>query len=517
MLTLGNSLRMTARRVPHDPALLFEDREYTYAELDAAVDRTAAVLRGLGVARGDRVVLVATNSDRFVIAFYATLRLGAVLVPLNPLAASPEVAYMAGDSGARVLVFDPVIDATVRALEDLGVPDNVAHVVSLGPSDRFLDLVTAAEEQGPVTVEEAATEDDDALIMYTSGTTGRPKGVLLDHRRCMKVAISAVAMLGQRVGDRLLHVAPLYHAAAMGVMLIPGTMLGVKHIVHSGFNAVKVLDTMERERVTMFFGPPTMYKLLLELPDIASRDLSAWRTGLYGAAPMPPRVIEAMFETFPSTQFVQFAGQTEAGPGGIYLSSEQVRERPDTSGRQAFLFLEVRIVDADENDVAPGEVGEMVLRGETIMKEYWNNPEATAAAFTADGWLRTGDLTRLDPDGYMTMVDRLKDLIITGGLNVYSVEVENVVVAHPDVADAAVVSRPHETYGESIVAVVAPVEGRDVDLEMIRAFCADKLSKYKIPHALVVVERIPRNPSGKVLKHRLREQLAALTVDAPSR
>jgi acyl-CoA synthetase (AMP-forming)/AMP-acid ligase II len=505
MLTIGNSLRMTARRVPEDPALTFEDRNYTYAELDAAVDRTAAALRELGLVRGDRALIMATNSDRYVVALYAVERLGAISVPINPLAAAPEAAYMLEDSGAKVFIYDPSIEATVLGIEDLGIPTNVAHVLCLGTTSRHTDLMAAANEQGSVTVEEVATEDDDALIMYTSGTTGRPKGVLLDHKRSMTVAVAAVAMLGQRVGDRLLHVAPLYHAAALGVQLIPGMILGAKHIVHAGFDPVRVVETMEREKVTMFFGPPTMYQLLLKVPGIDSRDLSAWRTGLYGAAPMPKSVIEAMFEAFPQTEFVQFAGQTEAGPGGIYLTGAQSRERPGTSGRQAFVFLEVRVIDAFGADVSPGDIGEMILRGQTIMKEYWNKPEATAAAFTSDGWLRTGDLVRLDPDGYMTMVDRLKDLIITGGLNVYSAEVENALAAHPDVLDVAVVSRPHETYGESIVAVVVPVEGKHVDLESIREFCADKLAKYKIPHAVETMKELPRNPSGKIMKHRLRD------------
>jgi fatty-acyl-CoA synthase len=508
MLTIGNSLRMTARRVPDDPALVFEDRAYTYAELDAAVDRTAAVLRDLGLRKGDRLATQATNSDRFVVTFYAAQRLGAVFVPINPVAAPPEVGYMVEDSGASVFVVDPAIDETIRAVEALGLPANVAQVVSLGPSDRHLDLIAAADEQAAVTIEETATEDDNALIFYTSGTTGRPKGVLLDHRRSMKAAIAAVAILGQRVADRLLHVAPLYHAAAMGVQLIPGTLLGVKHIVHSRFDPEKVVETMESEKITMFFGPPTMYQILLKVPDIATRDLSAWRTGLYGAAPMPPNVLEAMFEAFPQTEFVQFAGQTEAGPGGIYLTSEQARERPDASGRQAFLFTEARVVDGDEVDVAPGEVGELLLRGETIMKEYWNKPEETAAALTAEGWLHTGDLVRLDPDGYMTMVDRLKDLIITGGLNVYGIEVENVIMTHPDVSEVAVVSRPHETYGESIVAVIVPNPGASIRQEDITEFCVGKLSKYKIPHAVELIEELPRNPSGKVLKHRLREMVA---------
>jgi acyl-CoA synthetase (AMP-forming)/AMP-acid ligase II len=507
MLTIGNSLRMTARRVPNDPALVFGDRTYTYREFDAAVDRTAVVLRDLGVSRGDRVAMIAKNSDRFLIALYATQRLAAILVPINPAAAPPEVFYMLEDSGARVVVFDPALDATIRAVEDRGLPSNVEHLCTLGPSDRYSDLVASADAEVGAYVEEVATEDDDALIMYTSGTTGRPKGVLLDHRRSMRVAVAAVAVMGQRVGDRMLHVAPLYHAAALGVMLIPGTLLGVKHVVHPGFDPAKAVEAMESERITMFFGPPTMYQMMLRVPDVAKRDLSAWRTGLYGAAPMPPHVLKAMFVAFPQTEFVNIAGQTEAGPSGIYLSGEQARARPDASGRQPLPFLEVRIVDAQGDEVAPGGVGEILFRGETIMKGYWNNPEATAAAITEDGWLRTGDLVRLDPDGYITMVDRMKDMIITGGLNVYSVEVESVVVAHPDVFEAAVVSRPNEIYGESIVAVIVPVAGKTVDLETIRIFCADKLSKYKIPHAIEIVEQIPRNPSGKILKNRLRAQL----------
>lgn len=512
MLTIGNSLRMTARRVPDDPALVFEDRSYTYAELDAEVDRTAAALRGFGLDRGDRLAVMATNSDRFIVVLYAVQRLGAICVPINPAAAPPEVAYMLEDSGARLFAFDPVINTTIQGIKELGLPPSLAQVLSLGRSDGYEDLIAAAAGYGDVTIDEVADEDDDAFIMYTSGTTGRPKGVLVDHRRIMKVAISFIAMVGQRVNDRTLHAAPLYHGAALSSMLLPGTMLGTKHIVHARFEPTHVVETMEREKVTIFFGAPTMYQYMLKVPDLASRDLSAWRTGLYGAAPMSGSVVEELFAAFPQTQFVSVAGQTEAGPSGIYLSSEQVRERPDASGRQAFLFTEVRIVDANGVAVAPGEVGEMMLRGETIMKGYWNKPEATAAAFSEDGWLHTGDLVRLDPDGYMTLVDRLKDLIITGGFNVYSVEVENAVLAHPSVVDVAVVSRPHEVYGESIVAVVVPAEGESVDLESIREFCADKLSKYKIPHVLEIVDAIPRNPSGKISKHILRAQLASKPV-----
>jgi fatty-acyl-CoA synthase len=218
---------------------------------------------------------------------------------------------------------------------------------------------------------------------------------------------------------------------------------------------------------------------------------------------MPAAAVQQLVGALPHVEFMQLCGQTEGGPGGIYSTAAQVAERPDASGRQALPFTEVRIVDLEGRDVAPGEVGEMILRGESVMKEYWRQPEATADTLR-DGWLHTGDLTRVDPDGYLTVVDRLKDLIITGGRNVYSVEVEGALAAHPDVADCAVVARPHPDYGESIVAVVTPREGAQLTLEDVRAFLDGRIAEYKMPHDLVV-GTVPRNPSGKILKHRLRD------------
>jgi acyl-CoA synthetase (AMP-forming)/AMP-acid ligase II len=220
--------------------------------------------------------------------------------------------------------------------------------------------------------------------------------------------------------------------------------------------------------------------------------------------------VEQLISTLPHVEFMQLCGQTEAGPGGVYQTAAQVAERPDASGRQALPFTEVRVVDLEGRDVAPGEVGEMVLRGESIMKEYWRKPEATADTLR-DGWLHTGDLTRVDPDGYLTVVDRLKDMIITGGRNVYSVEVEAALAGHPDIVDCAVVARPHPDYGESIVAVVTPREGAVVTLDDVRAFCAGRIADFKIPHD-VVVGAVPRNPSGKILKHRLRDAVLAEPV-----
>lgn len=506
MPTIPGTLRMTAARVPDAEALAFEGSSYTYRELDTAVDRMVAVLADAGLRRGDRFALMAPNSDGFVLALYAALRLGAIVVPVNPSLAPPEVAYLLADSGARVLALAPSLAPTVDAALTAERPADLAATFCLGAADGHPDLLGRAAAAEAAPRDDDVAEDDDALILYTSGTTGRPKGALFDHHRVLWVGVTMMAACGMRAGDRFLHVAPLYHAAELNIMLVPGTMLGAKHVVLPRFDPGAVLESMERERITMFFGVPTMFQFLLRSPDLAARDLSAWRTGMFGAAPMPPTAVQQLVTALPHVEFLQLCGQTEGGPGGIYSTAAQVAGRPDSSGHQALPFTEVRIAGPDDEPVAPGEVGEMLLRGESVMKEYWRKPSETADALRG-GWLHTGDLTRLDADGAMTIVDRLKDLIITGGRNVYSVEVEAAVAAHPDVLDCAVVARPHPDYGESIVAVVTPREGATLTLDDLRAFCAGRIADFKQPHHLVI-GAVPRNPSGKTLKHQLRAAVA---------
>ncbi len=388
---------------------------------------------------------------------------------------------------------------------ETGLPATCERLVSLGDADGHQNLFDLVSTSNADVSSVEVFESDDALIAYTSGTTGKPKGAVFDHHRSMWTGVNMIATCGMRVGDRILHVAPLFHAAELCIMVVPATILGAKHVVLNGFDPSQVADTMAAERITMFFGVPTMYQFLLKLPDLASRDLSAWRTGLFGAAPMPSRVVEQLVAALPNVAFMQLCGQTEGGPGGIYSDAAQVKARPDASGRQALPFTEARVVDPEGNDVEPGGTGELVLRGETIMKGYWNKPTETAQALV-DGWLHTGDLAKLDSDGYMTLVDRIKDLIITGGHNVYSVEVENALAAHPHIADCAVVARPHPEYGESIIAVVSPVEGATITLDEVKSFCRERISHYKVPHGLVIRD-IPRNASGKVLKHVLRTEI----------
>ncbi|MDX2340155.1 AMP-binding protein [Micrococcus sp. M4NT] len=505
MPTLPGVLASTARRVPDRPALRWGESSLTYGELDRTVTRLAAELADRGVQRGDRVVLVAGNTMAFVVGIYGALRAGAIAVPVNPRSAAPELRHFLADTESSMVLVDPAAGDGVRALQADDGGLGTATALGLGELDGFDDVLAAALARDESTFERELSEDDDALIIYTSGTTGRPKGALFDHHRVLWVGQSITMGLGLRLDETMLHVAPLYHSASLNLLLFNGVMLGATQVLMPAFAPDDVLEALEREKVTVFFGVPTMFASMLRSPQMAARDLSHLRHLFYGAAPMPASTAEALVAALPHVDIVQACGQTEGGPGGILLTHEEVMAHPSASGRLAMPNTEVRVVDADGEDVAVGEVGEMIMRGETMMKGYWRNPEATAAT-VVDGWVHTGDLTRVDEGGYLTIVDRLKDLIITGGRNVYSVEVENALAGCPGVAELAIVGRDHPDFGESIVAVVTPAPGATVTLEDLRAYGESRIARFKLPHDLVIAE-IPRNLSGKILKHRLRAQL----------
>lgn len=505
MPTIGSTLSMSAGRCPSRTALVFGDRRYTYRELDSTVNRAARALAAQGLGKGDRMLLMSGNSDGYVIALYAAMKLGAIVVPVNPRSAAPELQYLLENSDASVLVFGPEVEPTVRRRDAMPSLSLRTPPIALGPIEGYSSLFQLADGLSDEALEVEVDEADDAVILYTSGTTGRPKGALFDHHRILWVGVNTSIILRTRDGDRILHVAPMYHSAELSMLLVHGTWISATHVVLPGFEPETVLETMEREKINVFFGVPTMYQMLLRSPSLAQRDLSSWRVGMFGAAPMPAAAVQSLVAALPGVDLVQACGQTEGGPGGIYCAPEEVRAKPAASGRFAVPNTEVRIVDADGRDVEPGAVGEMIMRGETMMKAYWRNPGATAET-VRDGWVHTGDLARVDADGYITLVDRLKDLIITGGRNVYSVEVENALADHPGVLEVAVISKPSEEFGETIVAVVNPARGARVTLEELRAFAGERIADYKLPRALIIRE-IPRNPSGKILKNVLRAEV----------
>ncbi|MDN5874163.1 MAG: AMP-binding protein [Sinobacteraceae bacterium] len=503
MTTLSKALQRHARRRSSRTALVSKAGHRSYAELDARVNQTANALMAAGLGKSDRLALMSPNTENFVFTYYAAMRLGLVFVPVNPRMAAPEVQYLLEDSGARAFIFDSSLAAVALAGCAKAAP-GPELVLAADATDAHDSLAIRANAAPTTAPQVEVSASDDAEILYTSGTTGKPKGVLLDQHRVTWVAVNMCTGVGMRDGESMLHVAPLYHSAELNLFLNGGLLIGARHVLLESFEPGEVLATMERERTSAFFGVPTMYQFMLRHPDFAKRDLSAWRIGMFGAAPMPPATIDALAKAVPDVVLYNLCGPSEAGPGGIVLGGEDLARYPGANG-WAFLNTEVRVVDDADHDVKAGETGEILLRGETIMKGYWNKPEATAKALR-NGWLHTGDVGRIDVDGCITLVDRKKDMIITGGMNVYSVEVENALASHPDILDCAVVGLPHPDYGESIVAVVTPREGAKLTLAGVRKHAMQFIADYKAPQRLVMGE-VPRNPSGKIIKHQLRKAL----------
>ncbi|MFD9669529.1 class I adenylate-forming enzyme family protein [Rhodococcus sp. NPDC059968] len=504
MATLGGQMTLNAHRHPDRTALIFEGNERTYQDLNSEINRYAHALSSLGVSKGDRVAVMSPNSDRYVLAMYAAYKLGAIFVPLNPRATSRELRYMLDDSGASVALLGPGVADAVEGLRRFEPLTSAPQLLYLNESEAASSIAEIVRQMPDTEPDTDVSEEDDCIILYTSGTTGLPKGALFDHHRMLWVGHS-MSSLGVNSSDRILHVAPMYHCAELALLVLAGFSMGCTHVILPAFEPNAVVDALEQHRISVFLGVPTMYQLMMTLPDLGERELSAWRLGFFGAAPMPPSAVAKLVATLPGVGFFQLCGQTEGGPTGIYSTPEEVRARPDATGRWPLFNAEVRLVDPDGNDVAVGETGEMIVRGETLMKGYWNKPEATADTIR-DGWLHSGDLAVRDADGYITIVDRTKDMIITGGRNVYSVEVENALAGHPDVLDVAIVGRPDDTFGETIVAVVTPVTGCDMTLAELREFASEYVSDYKLPRDLVIRD-IPRNPSGKILKHVLRSEI----------
>lgn len=496
MPTIGGTALSNAVRVGDREAVVRGDERWTWRALEIEISNAAAALEVCGLRKGDRLAILSANSPEFIIASHAASRLGAIVVPVNTRSAPPELAHILVDSGSAMLAFGPGEADLAQTARELS-PE--VELVSLGRSACYPDILAGG--YGEPICEDRAAEDDDAFILYTSGTTGKPKGSLVDHHRAVWAAMAQIVSLGLRDGDRYLHLTPMYHSGGT-TFLNATTLLGGTHIVVPKFDPSTVLESIEKHRVTWLFGVPTMYQQVLRHHEPHSRDISSWRLGVFGAAPMPAVAVEQLLANFPHVDFFQQCGQTEAGPTGIYSTMEQVRARPDSSGHVAQPFTEARVVDPHGDDTPVGDIGELVFRGEAVTKGYWRQPEATAQAIR-DGWLHTGDLMHVSADGAMRLVDRKKDVIITGGRNVYSAEVEQAIAEHPDVADVAVIGCPDPEWGATVTAVVTVAADAELTVESLLQHCRSRIADFKIPRH-VEFGPVPRNASGKLQKHLLR-------------
>ena len=490
---------------PHNDAAIEPDtgRRFTYRELDRRANRVANALAAAGVGTGDRVGILLVNGVEFVETFFGAAKLGAVVVPLNWRLVPDELEFILKDSGTKALVFGGAFGAPVAELHGRGDRTDVATWVQLGGdvapfAVAYDDWAAAASDaEPPIT----ASGDDNLFIMYTSGTTGLPKGVVHTHDTVLWAALTIAATADIRFGDRYLISLPMFHVGALSPVL-GNVYKGACMIIPRAFDPKQSWELFASEKVTTGLMVPAMLQFMLGVRD-DTVDSSTVRWIMSGAAPVPVTLIKA-YEAL-GIEIHQVYGLTESGGPACLVSPDDALTRAGSTGK-AFFHTEVRIAREDGTECEPGEAGEVLVSGPHIMKEYWNRPEATAQTLR-DGWLHTGDVATVDADGFVTIMDRIKDMLISGGENVYPAEIENVVLSNPKVADVAVLGIASAKWGESPLAVVVPKDPT-LTAEEVMAWCKGKLAPYKLVKAVEFVTEIPRNPSGKILKRVLREQFA---------
>ncbi|NNH71061.1 acyl-CoA synthetase [Nocardia uniformis] len=511
--SLGDLLRRSAARLPDKTALVWRERRESFAELDAAVNRVAHSLADRGVAQGDRIALYSHNCREFVLLYFALARLGAVSVPINFMLTADEVAYILGHSGAIGVIAEDALAAEAEAaVKQLGGSEiRLFGWIGLNglPVGANWDDVAAWEGHSDASEPEVLVADDDPVqLMYTSGTESRPKGAIMTSRALIAQYMSVIVDGRMSAADIEVHALPLYHCAQLHCFLTPDIYLGATSILLPGPDPATVLRTIETERATKLFCPPTVWVSLLRHPDFDSYDLSSLRAGYYGASIMPVEVLHELSARLPGVGLTNFYGQTELAPLATVLAPEDQLTKPGSAGRPA-LNVETRVVDDDDTPVAPGVIGEIVHRSPQAMLGYWNDPDKTADAFR-NGWFHSGDLGIMDADGYLSVVDRKKDMIKSGGENVASREVEEILYQHPDVSEAAVVGIPHPHWIEAVTAIIIPRGGTPPTAESLIAHCKQHLAGYKVPKYITFTEALPRNPSGKILKRELRSEYTSL-------
>ena len=506
----GDLLRRTALRTPDKLALVSSGHRSTYRELDDAVNRTAHALADRGLAKGDRLALLSHNCWSYVVLVFATAKLGVVLVPINFMLGAEEIAYVLEHSGASGIVAeDALVPTAEKAAAAAGTP-GLRGVI--GAATEGWEDVEVWASTGDASAPDVPVADDDPLrLMYTSGTESRPKGVLLSSRSLISQYVSCALDGGMSEDDVEVHALPLYHCAQLDCFLSVDVYLGATSIVLPGPDPRALLETIETERVTKLFAPPTVWISLLRCPDLDTRDVSSLRKGYYGASAMPVEVLRELQRRLPDVQLWNFYGQTEMAPLATILRPHEQLSRAGSAGRAA-VNVETRLVDDDDQPVPPGTVGEIVHRSPHAALGYYRDEAKTAETFRG-GWFHSGDLGVMTDDGYLSVVDRKKDMIKTGGENVASREVEEALYALDGVAEVAVFGISHPYWVEAVTAVVVPAAGSSLTPEQVQEHARSVLAPYKRPKYVVLADALPKNPSGKILKRDLRDRHAALAAE----
>jgi fatty-acyl-CoA synthase len=478
-------------------------RRFTYSELDArAVGCARMWLYGLGLRPGDRIGILAGNRVEFIDAVFAAAKSGVVLVPLNTKLTPHELGFIVRDAGLKGLMYDDVNRAAVRKLR-LAV--EVDHWIALDEPDDlddpdYAELVLTRGAGS--TVRRRCRPEDPLCLLYTSGTTGRPKGVVTPHRQVAWNAYNTVVCWQLSENDTSPIFTPLYHAGGLGAFLGPLLLAGGTVVLHAAFDAAEVWQIIESERCTVVLGVPTIWKMLADAPEFATAEVGHVRWFISGGAPLPRHLIDAYRER--GIVLRQGYGLTEVGVNCFAMSDEEAWEKAGSIGRP-LMYTEAKVIDEAGQELGPGEVGELCFRGPHVSKGYWNNSEATSQAIDRLGWFHTGDMATRDEDGFFFIAGRAKDMFISGGVNVYPAEIENQLLQHPSLRDAAVIGVPHEKWGEVGVAYVVAAEGTTVDVAKLAGFVESRLARYKVPKEFIVTDELPRTDYGKVVKAELVE------------
>ncbi|WP_419961302.1 class I adenylate-forming enzyme family protein [Psychrobacillus sp. BM2] len=496
-MNLSRLLEHNARKYPLNEAVVGMGQRLTYQALNNLVEKLSTGLLKSGIKKDDKIVLFMPNVPEFIITYFAAHRIEAVIVPINAKSTFAEIEYILNHADAKVFVVHELLFDTVKDLhtECLLVKTGGEHEGWI----TFNELTKEKMEALPIT---SSTDDEPSTILYTSGTTGQPKGVLFSHRNVLTVAKMICIEMEMKPESRLLLMMPLSHSAPLHLFMVAGVIVGATLVLTPTFTPDLLLKTVEEERTTHFFGAPVAYLMTGKNPAIEHTDLSSMKWWIYGGAPLSSGEVLYVKQAFKTNNLVCVYGLTEAGPSGTLLLGPEHENKAGSIGKRAALFTEIRVAGAGGEDVNGDEVGEIYLRGDGTMLGYYKNSEATAATFGGD-WLKTGDLARVDEDGYIFIVDRKKDMIISGGVNIYPKEVEDALITHEAISEVAIVGVPHTEWGETVKAYFAasrPVEPKDL-IEHLNG----KVSSFKIPKLFEQVEALPRNASGKILKQSLRE------------
>jgi acyl-CoA synthetase (AMP-forming)/AMP-acid ligase II len=507
-LNIGGFVRRAAERHGDKPALIFEGQKISFRQLNSRVNRLAQALLSLGARKGDKVGLLLANSLEFAETFLAVAKMGGIAVPLNVRLVGRELTYILNNADVRFLFLgQEFIDVIGGIQENLNQVERyiVAGDSSHPSMERYETLLARALDKEPEIV---VREEDPAAILYTSGTTGRPKGAVITHRNIIWNEINYIIDKDLRVNDIALLVSPLFHAGGLN-NLLTHIFLGSTVVLHRTFSPQAVPEAIEKEKITVIQTmAPTMYNMILQLPDLGRYDFSSVRSVMSGGAILPVETKKKIQQLFPHAGIQDSYGLTEVTSTGTALKPEFALQKIASIGKP-FFTLEVRLIDERGEEVAPGQVGEIVLRGPNVMKEYYKDPEATESTLR-DGWLHTGDLAKKDEEGFLYIVDRKKDMIISGAENIYPKEIEEVLYTHPKILEAAVIGVPDPVWGEAVKAVVVLKPGEEMTQEEVIAFCKANLASYKKPRSVDFVSSLPKTAFGKIAKVLLRESYRGL-------